>query len=134
MRRRFSRLPLLAYQLLHSGEEDARRVYRKVERRLAVEGDVVATYAAILSHFRLSATVSPETAPILREANALRNCLLHRGGRVDARAKRDIVSFVVAEGDVLRVSSQMFLRYHEAVSEWLVGLCKSTAESVYFPR
>jgi len=115
-------------------EDDARRIYHKVENKLRIAGNIVATYDAVLAHFALSAPVTPATADVLREANALRNCLLHRGGRVDQRAKREVPSLALHEGEVVRISSASYLRFHDAVSQWLVALLRSVTTSIYFPK
>ena len=91
------------------------------------------TYDAILARFSLSASVSPATAAALREANALRNCILHRGGRVDTRTKREAPGLDIVEGALLRISSESYLIYQDAVAEWLLSLLGSTSTSIYFP-
>lgn len=115
-------------------EDEAHALYGKIEHKSNVRGDIVGTYAVILGHFDLEAPVSPEHAEVLREANALRNCLLHRRGRIDARAAREAPAFLGREGQVAAVSSEDYLRYYDAVSAWTVALSESTVQSKYFPR
>ena len=52
-----------------------------------MKGDVVASNEAILRAFGLSASVGASTAATLREINAVRNCILHRGGVIDEKAE-----------------------------------------------
>lgn len=111
--------------------EDAQRLYRRIENKLRVAGDIVATYDAVLKHFSLETPVSNANAEVLREANAVRNCLLHRGGRVDARAKREAPTLSPVEGQLIRVSSESYLRYHDAIAAWLVALSSSIVASRY---
>ncbi|MDP2858673.1 MAG: hypothetical protein Q8P50_11945 [Bacillota bacterium] len=115
-------------------EEQAHALYGKLERRMAAPGDIVETYAGVLGHLELDAPVSASDAAILREVNALRNCLLHRGGRIDARAVQAAPTLAGQEGSAVRVSSADYLRYHEAVSAWVVALLSSATQSKYFPR
>jgi hypothetical protein len=114
-------------------EETAHALYTRIERKLAVRGDVIGTYAAVLRVFDLEATISSDAADSLREANAVRNCLLHRGGRIDGRAIREAPALSNLEGKVIRVSSDAFVRYHAAVSDWLVSLSQSLVTSKYYP-
>jgi len=111
--------------------EDAHALYSKIEHKLNVKGDIVATYSAVLRHFDLDALVSEETAAVLLEANSLRNCLLHRRGYIDARAVRNAPSLHGREGEKVRISSVDYRRYHEAIGDWTVALSESTVKSKY---
>ena len=115
-------------------EDNAHDVYRKIERKLWIKGDVVGSYERILSIFGLSAAVSSATAGILAEANAVRNCLVHRGGVIDEKAAQEAPILVPMVGSRFEVNKVNYLRYHEAVSEWVVALMKSIGASAYVQR
>lgn len=115
-----------------ASEDSVYAIVSKLERKLVVRGDIVATYDAFLGHFGLEAPTSSEAADALREANAVRNCLLHRGGRIDSRATRTAPSLAGREGQVISVSSQDYLRYYSAVGEWATALLTSAGSSPYF--
>ena len=59
-----------------------------------------------------------------------RNCLIHRGGRVDARTKREAPSLAIEDGGLLRISSERYLVYHEAVAELMLALLLGVTKSV----
>ena len=126
--------PLQISAVALESDEAARKLYAKIESKFRVSGDVVATYEAVLNHFDLTAAVKPETALVLREANALRNCLLHRSGRIDQRALREAPALAYRDGDQIRISSEQYLRYHDAVAEWLDAHLRSVVHSIYFPK
>lgn len=112
-------------------EDEANEVYRKIERKLWIKGDVVSSYENILSAFGLSAAVSSGTAEILREINAVRNCLVHRGGVIDEKAAREAPILMPLIGKRFEVSKVNYLRYHEAASEWIAALMSSICSSGY---
>jgi hypothetical protein len=115
-------------------DEEAHGLYRKVEQRCRVKGDVVATNEAILRAFGLSASVGASTAATLREINAVRNCTLHRGGVVDEKAAREAPALAARLGSRITVTRSDYLKYHEAVSQWLVALMASVSASEYVPK
>lgn len=112
-------------------EDGAHEVYRKIERKLWIKGDVVGSYENILSIFRLSASVPPETAETLREVNAVRNCFVHRGGVIDEKAAREAPTLTSLVGKRFEVRKDNYLRYHEAVGKWIVALMNSICSSDY---
>jgi hypothetical protein len=118
--------PITVYE-----EDEAHDVYRKIEKKLWIKGDVIGSYENILSVFGLSASVNSETAEILREVNSVRNCLVHRGGVVDEKAAREAPTLMPMVGKRLEVSKANYLRYHEAVGEWIVALMNSICSSEY---
>jgi len=111
-------------------EEEIRNVYRRLERQKAVRDNVVETYEAVLGFFGLSATCPPYSATLL-EANALRNCIVHRGGLVDQKAASQAPILQSHVGRKYLVSNADFMRYHEAVSAWVVALTGSVCASRY---
>jgi hypothetical protein len=120
--------------LAQPDDDQARFLYIKVERKLHVPADVVETNLAILRHFGLDLTIDSATAMTLREAGAVRNCLVHRGGRIDSRAAREAPSLTPRIGMDGAVTSDSFLRYHTAVGAWAMALMRAGSESIYYPR
>jgi hypothetical protein len=114
--------------------EDVQRLYKKIERKLGASGNVVERYASVLNFFSLTVPVSDANAVVLTEANAVRNCLLHRGGKADARTVREAPDLRLTEGSEIHVSSERYLAYHDAVGAWLVALSQSVVSSRYFPK
>jgi hypothetical protein len=112
-------------------DKEVHALYSKIEHKLSVRGDIVETYSAVFRHFDLDASVPKETAAVLLEANALRNCLLHRQGYIDSRAVRNAPSLHGRDGEKVRISSVDYLRYHKAISDWTVALLTSAVKSKY---
>lgn len=111
-------------------EEEIRNVYRRLERQKAIKGNVVETYEAVLGFFGLSAACPAHSATLL-EANALRNCIVHRGGFIDQKAASQVPILQPHVGIKYVVSNADFMRYHEAVSAWIVALAGSVCASPY---
>jgi len=111
-------------------EEEARTFYQKIENHARVKGNVVLTYEAVLALFGLSAACPQHTDSLL-EANALRNCIMHRGGIIDKKAISQAPQLNQWLGKKYNLSSDSYLKYHDAVGAWLTSLLGSIIESKY---
>ena len=111
-------------------EEEARRVYRSLERLARQKRtDLEGALDWILDLFDISRIPGTSYAVALQEANALRNSLLHRQGRLDARAIAEAPSLGAESGHQILVDSKAYQKYYDAiggfVQELITGICKS---------
>lgn len=111
-------------------EEEFRRVYRRLESQRTVEDNIVDTYEALLGLFGLSAAAKLHSATLI-EVNALRNCIMHRGGIIDQKAANQAPSLQPYVGKKYLVTNADFIKYHEAISAWVVALMGSVCASSY---
>ena len=111
-------------------DRDLRKVYKALENKRRIAGNVIATFESVLCVFGLSADV-PDNRETLLELNAVRNCLVHRGGIIDEKAVSEAPSLLVLKGTEIKIGSKDFLRYNEAVSAWVITLLKSIGQSPY---
>jgi hypothetical protein len=63
------------------------------------------------------------------ELNYVRNCVLHRGGVVDARVVAEAPNSGLAVGDVIRIVQEDYLRYFRAVGSFAQELLKGAIAS-----
>lgn len=111
-------------------EEDARALYQKIENHVRVKGNIVLTYEAVLSLFDLSAACLQHTESLL-SANALRNCIMHRGGIIDKKAINQAPELSLWLGKKYNLTSDDYLKYYDAVTAWLSSLLDSAIKSKY---
>jgi len=115
-------------QLSGADDQQRRNLYNTLENKLRVVGDVVKTYENVLGVFGLSAATTNGHTTLL-ELNAVRNCIVHRGGIVDAKAVREAPCLSAYFGTEIKISRADFERYHQAVSDWVVALSASISAS-----
>lgn len=110
-------------------ENDARRIYRRLET-FAREGVSVSEgYCRLLSILGIVVSLPPDVVSMLSEINYVRNCLLHRGGIVDERATMEAPSLGLPLGAKIKISRERYLQYFDVVaafsSAFLEGVIKS---------
>lgn len=112
-------------------ENDARRIYNRIERALRQDKSVVDGYTAVLASVDIQMTVPSQAIPIIDEFNYVRNCFLHRGGIVDERVNAEAPDLKLTPGEKLKISSGAFLRYFDAAGEFAKALLHATKSSSY---
>jgi hypothetical protein len=103
----------------HTRDEIAELVRKKQPKRSRLRGSGVGRYEPLLAQIGFAA---PADRPIprdldvaLTELGALRDVLVHRAGRVDARALKQAPTLNLALGAFVRVGSDDFRRYSAAL-------------------
>ena len=112
-------------------EEGAGRIYKKLERHSMLGRGVGEAYCHLLNLLDVPIAVDSPTLDVLSELNYVRNCWLHRSGRVDAAALAQAPSLGVAAGEQLKVPSERYLHYFVAASSFVVALLDATSRSRY---
>lgn len=111
-------------------DEELRKLYRKAEDKVRVKHDVVDTQENLLQLFGLTASC-PGRKDTLLSANSIRNALVHRSGFIDTKAVQQAPMLSSMLGQKIRVTRDLYLQCHEAVSQTLVMLIGSIASSKY---
>jgi hypothetical protein len=109
-------------------ELDARRVYRNAEYSLRRSLSLSASICKILSALGIPFVVAPNVLSFTDEVNAVRNCLLHRGGLIDDQSIRSAPSLTTMKGQRFVVTEE----YHKKVFETLSAITKACLQS--FPE
>ena len=112
-------------------EEDAGRLYRRIETQLRRDLKVGESYARVLEIFGISVACSRHVLSKLQEANSVRNCLLHRGGVIDDRAAESSGALRPLKGQKIRISRDRYLEYYNAVAGFLQEMLKAVIASPY---
>ena len=121
--KRASLVGLKVPEILPLSEDDARRFYRNRLERSAPRGsDIAQVFEHVLSAVDVDIKFPRELRPRLAQLNYIRNCLLHRGGIVDARAAEEAPSLGIKVGQPIRVSREMFLSNFDAASGFTSAL------------
>lgn len=111
-------------------DDGLRKLFRKAEDAVRVKYDVVQTQENLLQIFGLTASC-PEHKEMLLSVNSIRNVLVHRGGIIDAKAVQQASILAPVLGKKFRVTQELYLQCHEAVSQTLVVLIRSITSSKY---
>ena len=112
-------------------EEGLRRLYRALENAVRVEHDVVTTQERLLRLLDIGVELPNERAS-LQLTNALRNCLVHRGGVIDEKSVQQAPDLRNLLGNRARITRELYLRCHQAVSELLIRLARAIMHSPYY--
>ncbi len=112
-------------------EEEARRLYRRLERIVRANHPVGEAYGALLSIFGLDVRCPARELAILAEINSVRNCLLHRAGVIDGPAAAQAPALKPFVGKTLPITSARYQKYFSAIGEFAQALMRATLKSKY---
>ena len=103
-------------------DDGARRVFKRLEWTRSAQQSVGLHYADILQVVGIVIALSLADAITLAELNYARNCLLHRGGIIDDRAKIEAPRLVAHIGKPIPLTRSDYLRYFDAASAFAQAL------------
>jgi len=109
--------------------DDASKIYKRLERHARESRSVADSYCYLLSLLDVQVTLPVGCAPILGELNFVRNCLLHRSGVADDRVTTEAPALSLKPGDQIRIGSQRYLRYFDAVGQFAQAMLDGTLNS-----
>jgi hypothetical protein len=112
-------------------EEDAKRVFRRMEARARKDNAVIEAYVSILQSVQITIDVPAGAATTLSELNYVRNCLLHRAGFVDERALVEAPNLGVSSGRPVPVPGSRYREYMEAAHTFALALMQGVLASPY---
>jgi len=112
-------------------EEDARRMYSRFERKARAEKYVGEAYAYMLGVMGLDVSVSRHVPSKLHEINAVRNCILHRGGIIDDRAADSVGALRSYRGRKFDIGVEKYREYHGAVGDFLQAMLHGVLKSTF---
>lgn len=111
-------------------EEDARRLYSRLERQPRGNLRVGEFYVQLLDRFGIKFNCSRHTLSKLEEINEVRNCILHRGGIIDGRAAQ-IGALRPYLGKPLPITKARYLEYYEAIGDFVKEMMNGVLASSY---
>jgi hypothetical protein len=120
-----------AYEPGPVSEEDGRRLYSRLERSLREKLRVGEAYARLWELFGIQFNCSKHVLSKLEEINAVRNCLLHRGGIIDDRAAQAVGALRSFLGKSIQITSPRYLEYYDAISTFLQAASNGVIKSKY---
>jgi hypothetical protein len=111
-------------------ESTARRVFTRAEQVSRGNGRSIAeAYQHVLTTIGVPVSVASLVLAKLAELNYVRNCLLHRGGVVDAKVVQEAPQLGLAPGDQVLVGKQAYIDYFDAVGEFAKSLLSGAMNS-----
>lgn len=111
-------------------DEEASAIYRRLERKRESKGNIIATYENVLNFFELTANPLL-TEEILVELNAIRNCIMHKGGVIDQKAANQAPKLKKHLGNKYLINTEEYLKYYDAISTYALELMRSVTSSSY---
>ncbi len=113
-------------------EEEARRLFtNRIQRKIGENLRVGEFYTRVLGLFGLTISLSNHALSKLEEANWVRNCLMHRGGIIDAKAAQSVATLRPFLGRKLPLTKQRYLEYHDAIGKLLGAIMEAAIASKY---
>jgi hypothetical protein len=111
-------------------EEDARRLYSRLEKQPRGNLRVGEFYVQLLDRFGVKFSCSRHTLSNLEEVNSVRNCILHRGGIIDNRAAQ-IGALRPYLGKQFPITKARYLVYYDAISDFVKEMMNGVLASSY---
>lgn len=112
-------------------EKDARKIYSLLERQARQGRSVGEGYCKLLSIFEIEVNLKPLTIKKLAEVNAVRNCILHRGGIIDDKAIDESDDLSEFYDKKLILDNNLYLKYFDAISDFSREFSSSILKSKY---
>lgn len=114
-------------------EDDARDLFEHVLRAVRDTNDVnsASRLAPALRAIQIPLKLETPTEKAVVRLCAARNCILHRGGDVDARTARAFQDEHVIEGSRLIISKRLWDEFYEGISQFGSSLIKAITRSPY---
>lgn len=114
-------------------ETEARLIADRVEKRLrkTIKGNRAKLLGPMLQAFRVPLMIDPHLESELAQLCYCRNCLLHKGGRVDHRAAIEAPGLPQAEGEILALGETEWSRYYDAAGSFGRLLIEAVGFSPY---
>jgi hypothetical protein len=112
-------------------EIEARKIYRKLETHSRNGRSVAEGYSHLLSILNISLILPSEIIALLNELNYVRNCLLHRGGIIDERARHQAPNLLPQLGKNFKMSSLRYRQYFDAAGKFAIELLRGVSSSPY---
>jgi hypothetical protein len=111
-------------------EEDARRLFSRLERQPHGDLKIGEFYVHLLGIFGIRLNCSRHTLSKLEEINNVRNSILHRGGIIDDRAAQS-GSLRPFLGKQFPVTQARYLEYFDAIGDFLKEMLNGVIASGY---
>lgn len=112
-------------------ESEARRVYSRLERYSRKGKSVAEGYCHLMSVLGISINLPKEAFQTIAELNYVRNCLLHRAGVADERANIEAPTLGLKVGEEIKIPSNRYGYYFEAVGQFAQALLHGVVHSKY---
>jgi hypothetical protein len=113
-------------------ENDSRINYRRIEAHFRRNVDVGVGYRNMLYHFGIQFDCEQNTYEKMAEMNAIRNCILHRGGIIDDKAVEHAPALCPYIGQRFNISQASYLVYYDALKTFLISMLREVVQSTYF--
>lgn len=112
-------------------EDNARRLYGRMEKQLREGLKVGEFYAKLLGLFGIKVSCSKHVLSKLEEVNSVRNCLLHRGGIIDERAAQSSGNLRPLLGKRISITTGRYMEYYAAAGDFIQEMLKGVIASSY---
>lgn len=111
--------------------EQLHSVYSGLEKQSRNRGGVAEAWLDLLAALDVKFSLSDEVISTLAEANEVRNCILHRGGEIDARAASKAPGLVSMIGSRVEVGEKRYLRYYNAIGQFATAMIGGVTSSCH---
>ena len=114
-------------------EFDARKFYRSFEGQVgkSVNGGVGSVYVHMFEVFNMNISLNTADKLMLSEINAIRNCIMHRGGVLDEKAQSQIISKRHQLNKIIVINNKLYSEYTKVINDFSVSLLDAVVKSKY---
>lgn len=112
-------------------EEQLRRVYSSLERQARDRGNIAEAWIDLLSALDVKFSLSAQNISAIAEANEVRNCILHRGGKIDDRAASKSPGLRPIVGQRIDVDEKRYFGYYDALGAFATAMIKGVTASCH---
>ncbi len=107
-------------------ELDARRAFRSAESHLRKTFSLSDSICEMFGSLRINFTIAPDVLMFIDEINAVRNCILHRGGLINDQDIKAVPSLAQKKGERFVISEE----YHKKVYDTLSAFTNAMGKGV----
>ena len=126
-----ARLKVKGFPINSTDVSGFHKVYSSLERQTRAGRTVAEGYQALLGVFGLSISLSQKNIETLAEINEVRNCILHRGGVIDARSAIASPSLTTLVGCQIHIDRKKYQSYYNAIAAFAQALLEAVTSSSY---
>lgn len=109
--------------------EDARRLFSRIERKLREKLKIGEFYIELFNLLGIKLNYSCHLLSKMEEINNVRNCLMHRGGIIDARAAQSVAALRPFLGKQMPITEARYLEYYDVITSFLQEMLKGLIAS-----
>lgn len=107
------------------------RVYSGLERQARDHGNIAEAWVHLLGVMDVNINLPKEITDTIAEINEVRNCILHRRGKIDEKAALKAPALKSFVNQEISIGEQHYLTYYNAMGKFVVSMIEAVTKSLH---